>query len=139
VILVDTGALLAGYDRRDQHHEAIIRILTTERYRILSPFVLAELDYMLTKIAGQAVELRMLDDVAKGVYQLASFTTGEVRRAKTIVERYADLNMGLADASLVVLAERHNCHDILTIDQRHFRVVSGPNGRPFRLLPFDAG
>jgi predicted nucleic acid-binding protein len=39
---------------------------------------------------------------------------------------------------LVVLAERHSTADILTLDQRHFRALIGPRGRPFRLLPADA-
>ena len=46
--------------------------------------------------------------------------------------------LGLADASIAVLAERYACSDVLTLDQRHFRVVQGPDGRPFRLLPADA-
>ena len=35
------------------------------------------------------------------------------------------------------LAERHGTHDILTLDERHFRAVAGPGGRPFRVLPAD--
>ncbi len=43
-----------------------------------------------------------------------------------------------ADASIVVLAGRHQTLDILTLDERHFRAISGPRDRPFRLLPADA-
>ena len=56
-----------------------------------------------------------------------------------MIERHADLGIGLADASNVVLANRHGALDILTLDERHFRVLRGPQGRPFRLLPADAG
>ena len=45
--------------------------------------------------------------------------------------------IGLADASVVVLAERYSCASVLTLDERHFRVLLA-NGRPFRLLPADA-
>jgi predicted nucleic acid-binding protein len=55
-----------------------------------------------------------------------------------VIDGYRDLQLGLADASLVVLAERYRIVDILTLDERHFRAVSGPDGRPFRLLPADA-
>ena len=48
-----------------------------------------------------------------------------------------NLNLGLADASIAVLAERYRCRSVLTLDQRHFRVILGPGGQPFRLLPFD--
>jgi predicted nucleic acid-binding protein len=45
--------------------------------------------------------------------------------------------LGLADASIIVLARRYGCHDILTLDERHFRAITGPGGRPFRILPRD--
>jgi len=35
------------------------------------------------------------------------------------------------------MAKRYKTHDILTLDQRHFRVVRSLSGRPFRLFPFD--
>ena len=55
-----------------------------------------------------------------------------------MLERYSSLDLGLADASLLVLADRHDVTDILTLDERHFRALSGPRGKPFRLLPADA-
>jgi predicted nucleic acid-binding protein len=138
VILLDTSGLLANYDRRDRHHAAAAGILAHPQHRILSPFVLAELDYLVGQIAGQASELMVLEDVARGAYQLEPFSAADVMAAKEIIEQYADLRLGLADASVVVLAERHGCHDLLTLDERHFRTILGPNGRPFRLLPADA-
>jgi hypothetical protein len=54
------------------------------------------------------------------------------------MERYADLRIGLADASVVVLANRHRTLDLLSTDESHFRALRGTGGRPFRLLPFDA-
>jgi predicted nucleic acid-binding protein len=53
------------------------------------------------------------------------------------MERYADLRISLADASIVVLAERHRVHDVLTLDERHFRVLTADE-KPLRLLPADA-
>ncbi len=48
------------------------------------------------------------------------------------------MNIGMADASLVVLSRRHGLNTILTLDERHFRVLKAGDGRPFRLLPSDA-
>lgn len=75
--------------------------------------------------------------MARGVYQLAPFTADEVARARRIMERYADLRIGLADASVVVLALEHQTLDLLCTDERHFRALRGAGGRPFRLLPAD--
>lgn len=137
MIVLDTSGLLAALDPRQAHHVTAARELRQPRRRVLSPFVLAELDYLLLTHAGQREELTLLHDVARGAYELATFGAADVAAAVAIVERYADLSLGLADASIVVLAERHACRDILTLDQRHFRVLQGPAGQPFRLLPFD--
>jgi predicted nucleic acid-binding protein len=138
VILLDSSGLLANYDRRDRHHSEAARVLEQPQSRILSPFVLAELDYLIAQIAGKTGELVLLGDVVSGAYQLEPFSGVDVAAAIAVIERYADLRLGLADASIVVLAERYGCHDILTLDERHFRAVVGPNGKPFRLLPYDA-
>jgi hypothetical protein len=52
--------------------------------------------------------------------------------------RYHDQEVGLADASIVVLAERHDTSDVLTLDERHFRVLRTAQGGEFRVLPADA-
>ena len=137
MILVDTGGLLAALDPRQADHDLAATVLLRPQRRLLSPFVLAELDYLLAKHGGQREELKLLHDVGRGVYELQSFSAADVVAAQTIIERYAALQLGLADASIIVLAHRHHCHDLLTLDQRHFRAVLGPDGLPFRLLPAD--
>lgn len=138
MILIDTSGLLAALDPRQAHHAAAARVPTRPQRRIPSPFVLAELDYLIERNSGQREELKLLGDVARGVYQLEPFGAADVAAAIATIERYSDLRLGLADASIVVLPERYGCHDILTLDQRHFRAVRGPHGEPFRLLPHDA-
>jgi len=138
VIILDTSGVLAAVDPRQAHHSAAARELLRPQRRILSPFVLAELDYLISTNAGQREELRFLADVAKGAYELQAFTPADVAAASAVLEQYADLRLGLADASIVVLAQRHRVRDVLTLDQRHFRVVLGPDQQPFRLLPRDA-
>jgi predicted nucleic acid-binding protein len=82
--------------------------------------------------------MALLDEIARGAYQLEVFTSEDVSLATRIIERYADLRIGLADASVVVLAIRHRTLDLLCTDERHFRALRGAGGKPFRLLPFDA-
>lgn len=139
MILLDTNGLLANYDRRDRHHEGASRVLMGPQRRLLSAFVLAEPDYLVTRVAGQKAELAVLDDVARGAYELEPFTAEDVKAARAVVARYADLNLGLPDASIVVLAHRHGCNDVLTLEERHSRSLVGPGAGPFRLLPADTG
>jgi predicted nucleic acid-binding protein len=137
VILIDTGGLIAAIDPRQSHHVECARVIMRPQTRILSPFVLAELDYLITRNSGPMEARKLLQDVARGAYQLETFGADDVAAALAVIDRYADLDLGLADASIVVLAERYDCPSVLTLDHRHFRVVLGPRGRPFHIFPFD--
>jgi hypothetical protein len=140
VILLDTSGLLSAIDRSQRHHDAARRALEAAAPPwILSPFVLAELDYLLATRVSQDAERALLAEVGRGVYRLESFDGPEIDAAERVIGRYRALQIGLADASLVVLANRHGTRDVLTLDERHFRALRGPGGRPFRLLPADAG
>lgn len=122
-----------------RHHDECRRVLDEHGgRRILSPFVLAEIDYHLLKWSGVAAETRFLEEMERGAYDLAAFDADDIGRARAIIERYGDLAIGLADASIAVLAGRFGTNELLTLDERHFRVVHTPGGRPFRLLPADA-
>jgi uncharacterized protein len=105
---------------------------------ILSPLILAEIDYHLLKWGGVAAETAFLEEVERGAYDLVSFDAEDVGRARPLVEKYSDLAIGLADASIVVLAARFGTDRVLTTDERHFRALRGLDGRPFRILPADA-
>ena len=137
MILVDTSGLIANYDADDPNHDAAAAVLAGSQRRILSPFVLAELDYLIAIRVGSDAEKVVLEDVARGAYELAPFDASNVAEALAMIERFADLDLGLADASIAVLSNRHACNDLLTLDQRHFRIVSGSGGKPFRILPAD--
>ena len=139
MIVVDTSGLLAALFRDQRRHTECARILTSmDGPFLLSPFVLAELDYLVAKLADVETELRLLREVASGAYAVAPFLAGDVQEATSVVEQYSDLGIGLADASVVVIARRHRTRDVLTLDERHFRALTGPGDRPFRILPADA-
>lgn len=139
MLLLDTSGLLAYLDASTDEHVACRKVVEAwPGPFLLSPFVLAELDYLLLTRVGQRVSLALLDEVAAGAYRLEPFTSIDVQRARDVLTRNEGLKAGLADASLVVLAERHQTNDLLTLDQRHFRTLPGAAGAPFRILPADA-
>jgi len=138
-MLVDTSGLFAALDTAQPgHRRCRSAVESSQEPLILSPFVLAELDYMIRRDAGVDRTLDLLDNVGAGAYSLAGFRSDDVAEAAAIVRRFRDLGVGLADASICVLARRHDVRDVLTLDERHFRVLPGPGGAPFRLLPADA-
>jgi predicted nucleic acid-binding protein len=86
---------------------------------------------------GVEVELAFLEDLASGTYEVECLTRDELRLARTVVERYRHLQLGLADASLVVLAYRYRTNRILTFDERAFRAIQPFQGGNFTVLPAD--
>lgn len=104
----------------------------------LSPFVLQEIDYFASERLGHHRALAILDEVASGGYQLEPFDRADVGVASSVARRYADMRLGLADASIVVIAARHGTDRILTLDERHFRAIRPLQGGAFSVLPADA-
>ena len=139
MILLDTSGLLSALDASQPGHDAARRVLEADAGPfVLSPFVLAELDYLVGRMIGSGAQLALLAEVALGSYELAGFGSDDVGAARSVVESYADMAIGLADASVVVLANRHRTDRVLTFDQRHFRVLRTAKGDSFRILPADA-
>jgi len=136
VILLDTSGLLAAVDRsQSQHAKAAAALRQASGPLLLSPFVLAELDYLLATRVSADAQHALLEEVARGAYRLEPFGAEDVASAAVILGRYRDLGIGLADASIIVLAERYGVLDVLTLDHRHFQALRGPGGRRFRLRP----
>jgi len=139
VILLDTSGLLAAIDGSQRRHaECVAALQGVEGPLLLSPFVLAELDYLLGRHVNAAAQSALLAEVVRGAYRLERFDAADIETARTLMERYAGLRIGLADASIVVLAERHRTRDVLTLDERHFRTLRIGRRQRFRILPADA-
>jgi predicted nucleic acid-binding protein len=140
VIILDTSGLVAAYGRDQVHGKQALDVLGGgDGPLVLSPFVLAELDSLITSRLGVGAELKMLEDVAGGVYRLAELTQNDVAQARSVIAKYRDLKIGLADASIVVLAARHMTTRVLTFDLRHFRAMEPLQGGSFTILPADGG
>ena len=118
-------------------HEACARTLAEADPLAISPFVLAELDYLTARIAGVDAELSVLAEMSSGAFEIAGFDAVDLVRAHSVIERYRDPQLALTDASLVVLAAKYGGHAIATFDERRFGVLQSLSGKPFRLLSAD--
>lgn len=137
-LIVDAGALYAQADADEPRHAAVREILEAEREALVTTAIaVAEADYLILDRLGPDVELAFLDDLVDGTYLVECLDLRELAAAREIVARYRDLRLGLADASLVVIAERHATRRILTLDERAFRTVAPLQGGAFTVLPAD--
>ena len=135
MIVADTSGLLALFNAREPQHDEVRRAVERDPDVVVSPYVVAELDYLVATRLGVDAELRLLNELAGGAYHLADIAEADLRSAVSVVERYRDQEIGVADASLVVLAARYRTKSILTLDRRHFSVLRPLDGGRFRLLP----
>jgi len=135
-LVLDAGALYAQADADEPHHVEVVAVLRNERGTLVTTeLAMAEADYLILQRLGPDVELAFLEDLASGTFTVECLSREDLRRVRTVVERYRDLRLGLADASLVVLAARHRTTRILTFDERAFRTVTPLDGGAFEILP----
>lgn len=135
-MIVDTSALLAYFDTAEPDHQAVSRVIDNAGdFLVVSPYVLAELDYLVATRIGVDAELAAMRELASGAWDLADFGAAEVEQATDIIERYRDQSIGLADASNVVLAARYRTRTIVTLDRRHFAVLRPIAGGRFAVMP----
>lgn len=135
-MIVDTSGLLAYLDANEPDHESVAAIIDgAEEPLVVSPYVVAELDCLVLTRHGTVAEHAALNELAGGAWELAAMDRERFDAAIRIVERYADVPIGIADASNIVLAEAYRTHDIVTLDRRHFSVLRFSDGSAPRVMP----
>lgn len=136
MIIADTSGLLALFNSREPRHMETRRVVEShEDPLVVSPFVVAELDYLVATRLGVDAELEVLRELSGGAYHLPGFDNDDLKGSEAIIDRYRDQEIGVTDASIVVLAARHSTRQVLTLDHRHFSVLRPRGGGRFRLLP----
>jgi len=135
MIIADTSGLLALFNRRESAHERVASaVADAPGPLVVSPFVVAELDYLVATRLGLEAELAVLRELSAGAYELSSLAAADLEVCAEVVAMYGDQEIGVTDASLVVLASRHQTRTILTLDRRHFSVVRPLDGGHFNLI-----
>lgn len=138
-LVIDAGALYAQADADEPRHASVAAALQGERDALVTTeLAVAEADYLILQRLGVDVELAFIDDLAEGTFIVECLSREEMRIARGLVERYRDLRIGLADASIAVLADRYRTSRLLTFDERAFRAITPIAGGTFTLLPADS-
>lgn len=137
-VIVDAAPLVALGDANDRLFPRIEHLLKSIDSPLVIPApVTAEVDYLLGQRLGRGAQSRFIADLAAGRFTVAGLEREDYATVQEIDARYADLELGLADCSIVVLAHRYQTTRIVSFDERHFRVVRPLQGRTFTMLPAD--
>lgn len=135
-LLLDTGALVSLLDRSQTHHLTCRRTFADWSGPVVSTeAVLTEATHLLAGVRGgpgACVEFFL-----SGGAVLVPSSTASLQRVRRLLEKYADLPMDFADATLVALAEEIDCTSVFTTDRTDFSVYRIKGRKPFRILPSD--
>jgi len=138
-LLIDAAPLVALADRDEPQRDAILDVLDAEPGPLVIPApTTAEIDDLLGQRFGASARRAFLIDLAAGRFVVAGLEREDYAMTVDLEVRYADLELGLADCALVILAHRHQTTRLLTFDERHFRAVTPLAGGAYEILPADA-
>ena len=135
-LVLDTGPVLALLDAADPAHVRSVAMVDEVAEQLVLPTsVLVEVDYWTNKLLGPDAWHTFVADVAVGAYRLEPLTLSDLERATELEHQYAQLDLGLVDASVIALCERLGETKLATLDRRDFSVVRPQHCDALQLLP----
>lgn len=134
-VIADSGFWIALFNRNDEFHSSSVAALTSIERRLITTWpVMTETCHILLRRGGHAIQQKFLAQWAQGRFDVFELSHSHAPKVQSLMHKYADLPMDLADASLVILADELGHGDILTTDQRDFGTYRWKSRRPFRNL-----
>lgn len=117
--LIDAGPIIALFDRDDNYHIEIKQFMSRYKGLLVTtwPVVTETLHMLDFHVQAQTDFLRWLQRDALSIYELGK---DAIARIIELTEKYADLSMDFADATLLVTSETTGIRDIITIDSDFF-------------------
>jgi predicted nucleic acid-binding protein len=136
MIIVDTGFWLALANQKDSLHPLAkkqFQKLINEQF-ITTWCVVTETFYLLQKRVGIDAPKIFIHKILTGKLQVFDLKIKHCQRIEELMQKYRDLPMDLADASLVILAEELGSGKILSVDYRDLNTYRWKNTEPFQNL-----
>ena len=136
MIIVDTGFWLALANQKDSLHPLAkkqFQKLINEQF-ITTWCVVTETCYLLQKRVRIDAPKIFIHKISTGKLQVFDLKIQHCQRIEELMQKYRDLPMDLADASLVILAEELGSGQILSVDYRDFNTYRWKNTEPFQNL-----
>jgi hypothetical protein len=133
-LLLDTGPLVALLHGDDREHDRCVETARRQQLPLLTTWaVVTEAMHLLR--FSPAAQTALLELIQAERISVAPLLADDALPMKTLMERYADLPMDFADATLVHVANREGLRDIFTLDRRDFAVYRLKGGRSFNVVP----
>ncbi|MDA8072164.1 MAG: PIN domain-containing protein [Actinomycetota bacterium] len=133
---VDTGVLVSAADADEPLHAECAELLRYHHGQlVIAAPVVPETAWLIESRLGPTAEARFLRLVTAGELDVVDLGIDDYRRCVELIERYADLGLGMVDASVVTVAERLKITTLATLNHRDFNVVRPRHVKAFELIP----
>ncbi len=117
MILVDAGPLVALIERDEPDHERCRTALASLTPPLLTTWpALTEAMYLLGS-SGRTAQEALWRVVLRRDIELHELDEAQLARSRELMEKYRDLPMDLADATLVAAAEARGLDQVFTLDR----------------------
>ena len=131
--ILDTGPWVALIDRSETHHDRCVKWLKGFSGKLYSTeAVLTEVLYLLNFSA--IAQCAAIDFVLSSVVEIIPASLESLRASRDLMDKYSDLPMDYADATLVSLATETKVRHIVTFDQKDFTIYRAER-QPFVIIP----
>jgi hypothetical protein len=135
-LVVDTGILVSGVDTSEARHRESAQLLRDHAGALVVPApVIPETAWFIESRLGPAAESKFLRLVTDGELSVIDLTLADYQRCISLIDTYADLGLGLVDASIVTVAENLGITTVATYNHRDFLVVRPRHAEALTLLP----
>jgi hypothetical protein len=136
MLVVDAGPLVAAAATRDRNHERCVALLSqAPRPLIVPTLVVTEVAYFLADRIGDRAERAFARSLRDGELLAEPVEHSDWVRIDELLDTYADLPLGIVDASVVAGCERLGATTLATLDRRHFSIVRPRHCDVLTLLP----
>jgi uncharacterized protein len=132
--LVDAGPLISVLTQEEQDHKVFARLLSEEPGPLISTApCLTEAMHFASRELGWLGKQALFDLLDRSGIELRSGIE-HIKRMRELMEKYRDIPMDFADASLVTLAEQSGIWRIMTTDYSGFYAFKFARNRSFEIL-----
>ena len=115
IAIIDTGPIVALFNKRDKYHKKVLQFVKEYDGEFITTWsVITEATHLLRK--SIQAQLNLLEWIKRGGLDVAEIEKSDIGRIIFLTKKYSDIPMDLADCSLIILAEKRDIKDIVSID-----------------------
>jgi predicted nucleic acid-binding protein len=114
-ILIDAGAIISLFNKRDNYHEKAVEFIRNNSFRYCTTWpVITEVSHMLD--FSVLAQINLLKWIERGGLHFVDLSRDSLARLIELSEKFSDVPMDFADASIIVASEKINTLQVMSID-----------------------